>query len=166
MTSLKKIIIREMEFDDLKTVFALGESLFTADKWPVLYRTWDEYEIIERFISDSEFCLVAESGDKIVGFALGTIIEKKKSKWGYGYLLWLGVSKKSQGLGVGRKLINALTKRFVKGGVNIMMADTAEDNEEAQNFFKKHGFDKEEKHVYMFKNLSEQISQGKFFNLR
>ena len=50
--------------------------------------------------------------------------------------------------------------------VNIMMADTAEDNEEAQNFFKKHGFDKEEKHVYMFKNLSEQISQGKFFNLR
>jgi len=34
------IAIREMELEDLSVVFALGERLFTAEKWPNLYRTW------------------------------------------------------------------------------------------------------------------------------
>ena len=33
--------IREMELDDLPAVFKLGERLFTAEKQPNLYRTWD-----------------------------------------------------------------------------------------------------------------------------
>ena len=43
------LIVREMELEDLPKVFALGERLFTAEKWPNLYRTWDEYEVIELF---------------------------------------------------------------------------------------------------------------------
>ena len=37
--------IREMDIDDLATVFHLGEQLFTAEKWPNLYRSWDVYDL-------------------------------------------------------------------------------------------------------------------------
>lgn len=148
-----KVVIREMEFDDLPTAFHLGESLFTAGKWPVLYRTWDEYEIIERFLSDNEFCFVAERGKKLVGFVIGTLIEKAKGSWAYGYLIWLGVDLEHQGQGIGLKLINKITRRFIQEGAKMMMIDTAGNHAKNIEFFKKRGFDKSEPHVYMTKNL-------------
>jgi len=30
------VIVREMELEDLPAVYALGEAVFTADKWPSL----------------------------------------------------------------------------------------------------------------------------------
>jgi ribosomal protein S18 acetylase RimI-like enzyme len=71
--------IRPMEIDDLSKVFHLGEKLFEAEKLPNLYRTWDEFEVVELFHGDPEFCLVAEINKRIIGFALGTTI--KKSHW-------------------------------------------------------------------------------------
>jgi len=59
-----KITIREMNLDDLAPVYHLGEKLFTALEVPNLYRTWDEYELVELFSSDSDLCLVAESEKK------------------------------------------------------------------------------------------------------
>ena len=79
-----EIEIRQITLDDLPKVFALGERLFTADRWPALYRTWDEYEVVTYFASDTETCFVAYLEDKLVGFVLGTTIEKRKSSWMYG----------------------------------------------------------------------------------
>ena len=62
------LIIRQMEIDDLADVFHLGEKLFTASEVPNLYRTWDEYEVVNLFQSDPEFCLVAESEEEIMGY--------------------------------------------------------------------------------------------------
>lgn len=143
-----------MEFDDLKPVFDLGESLFTAEDWPVLYRIWDEYEIMERFIGDGEFCLVAEMGGKLAGFVIGTVTRKRRSRWIYGYILWMGVNKKFQKAGVGKKLFSAISRRFKKAGVNMLMADTSVENEKAIKFFEKSGFNRREEHLYLFKNLS------------
>lgn len=144
--------IRPLEFDDLSPVYHLGAKLFTAAKWPVLYRTWDQYEILERFIGDPGLCVVAESNEEIVGFAIGTIIEK--SSWSYGYLLWLGVDERMQSLGVGKKLHDKMERLFIKEGARIMMIDTASDNEKALAFFKRQGFDNIEEHVYLTKSLS------------
>ncbi len=143
--------IRQLEFDDLSPVYYLGTTLFTAEKWPVLYRTWDQYEILERFMSDSEFSLVAEQGDELVGFAIGTIIEKHS--WSYGYLLWLGVREDVQNEGVGKKLYEKMEMLFRKSGARIMMVDTAYDHKKAIGFFKKRGFENIEKHVYLTKSL-------------
>ena len=88
--------IREMEIDDLADVFHLGETVFKAENVPNLYRTWGEFEVVELFNSDSEFCLVAEAGKKIVGFALGTTIEKSHSAWKYGHLIWLKILRFAQ----------------------------------------------------------------------
>ncbi len=153
--SLKGLSVREMELDDLPAVYSLGENLFTAEQWPNLYRTWDEYELVEAFSSDGEFCLVAEIGDRIVGFVLGSLIEKRRSAWTYGWLVWFGVDPAMKNKGVGTKLYNHLTQQFIEHGARMMIVDTDFENHEALRFFRRHGFGDEIRHVYMSKNLTK-----------
>ncbi len=150
----RSVSIREMELDDLPSVFALGERLFTAGRSPTLYRTWDEYELVEIFASEGEFCLVAESEeDRLIGFALGTLMEKYGTAWTYGWLLWLGVDPDFNGRGVGSRLANRLTDIFIENGARIMLVDTDANNEPALRFFRNQGFNKEHQHIYLSKNL-------------
>jgi ribosomal protein S18 acetylase RimI-like enzyme len=143
-----------MELEDLPPVYALGEALFTAEQWPSLHRTWDEYEPVELFSSDGEFCFVAEEDGKLVGFILGTLIEKRNSAWTYGYVLWLGVDPNRKGRGIASRLLNKLTEVFIESGARMMLFDTDAENEPALRFFKHHGFGGEVQHVYMSKNLT------------
>lgn len=151
------VVVREMELEDLHRVYALGEKVFTADKWPNLYRTWDEYEIVDRFAADGETCLVAELDGEVVGFALGTVIEKRHSAWNYGYLLWLGVDPDVGPLGVGSKLFARMQDVCIENGARMMLVDTAAENERAIEFFHKQGFGNETGHMYLSKNLTHEI---------
>ncbi len=150
--------IREMALPDLPQVFALGRRLFTAEKWPTLYRSWDEYEIVELFDSDGEFCLVAETGRHIVGFALGTLMEKYGSPWRYGWLLWLGISQRHRGRGIAARLLNRLADLFIHHGARIMLVDTDAANEQAIHFFRAQGFGNDLMHVYLSRNFAEHPS--------
>jgi ribosomal protein S18 acetylase RimI-like enzyme len=154
--SEEQLEIRQMTIDDLAAVFHLGEKLFTSDFSPSMYRTWDAYEITTLFNSDSELCLVAEYDGQIVGFALGTTVEKQHSAWKYGYLVWIGVRPGLQKGGAGHKLFDELRQRMVEQGVRMMIIDTDADNEAGLRFFKKQGFDNIRKHVYMTLNLSRK----------
>lgn len=150
------ITIRKMEFEDLIEVFRLGEKIFSADKWTNLYRTWDEYELMSFFMSDEDYCFVAEDEkEKLVGFILGTIIEKNRSAWNYGYIVWLAIQPGLRGSGLGTRLVRYLTKIFKKEKVRIILADTQAQNKGALNFFKKLGFENEVPHVYLSKNIDE-----------
>jgi GNAT superfamily N-acetyltransferase len=51
---------------------------------------------------------VAEAEGQIVGFALGTTVEKHHSAWKYGYLVWLGVRPGMQKLQVGARLFREI----------------------------------------------------------
>lgn len=148
------IEVRPMEIGDLADVFHLGERLFTADKWPALYRTWDEFEVVSFFASDTDTCFVATHGGEVVGFALGNIIEKEKSAWTYGYCVWLGVDPHCSRNGVGTLLFNALRDQFIEMGARMILVDTDANNTPAINFFKKTGFDHENAHVYLSMNLT------------
>lgn len=150
------IMVREMELEDIPAVFALGEKLFPADKFPNLYRTWDEYELVDLFVSDGETCLVAELEDKIVGFALGTMIQKRRSAWTYGYLLWLGADTDVGPRGVGSKLFHRIQELFLEHGARMLLVDTAAENEQALRFFRKQGFGHEQGHVFLSKNVDAQ----------
>ena len=149
-----KIHIREMELDDLAAVFHMGEKLFTAREAPNLYRTWDEYELIELFYADSELCFVAEGDEKTLGFALGTTIEKEKSAWKYGHLVWLGVLPEYQRTGLGERIFNHVKEVMARRGVRMLVVDTEADNLQALRFFRKMGFGKPEEHIYLSLNLS------------
>ncbi|WP_305045170.1 GNAT family N-acetyltransferase [Geoalkalibacter sp.] len=152
----KRLRIRDMTIDDLSTVFHLGEEVFTAEYSPSLYRTWDEYEITTLFNSDSELCLVAEHEGQIVGFALGTTVEKHHSAWKYGYLVWLGVRPFMQKLRVGARLFREIKRRMREQGVRMIIIDTDAENEAAIRFFTKQGFGNVQEHVYMTLNLGRK----------
>lgn len=148
------IKIREMEIDDIATVYHIGEDLFKADEIPTMYRTWDPFEVTTLYNSDTEFCLVAEDQDRIVGFALGTTIIKDHSAWKYGYLIWLGVIPSYHKIGVAEKLFNRFKDIMLKEGVRMMMVDTPGENKRAIRFFNKMGFGPPKPHVYMTLNLA------------
>ncbi len=156
LTVEETVRIREMTIDDFPQVFHIGEAVFTAEYSKSLYRTWDEYEIITLFNSDSELCLVAEAGERILGFALGTTVKKHHSPWKYGYLVWLGVRRDIQKGQVGSRLFTELKRRMREQGVRMIMIDTSTDNEPAIRFFQKQGFDTIHEHVYMTLNLARK----------
>lgn len=148
-----RVAIRPMAFRDMNEVYELGTQLFTAEKWPTLYRAWDEHEILNLFDTEGEYCLVAEHEDRIVGFALGTMMKKPRNSWSYGWLLWLGVARRMKGRGIGARLINRLMDTFIEDGARMMLVDTDAENAEAIGLFRKLGFADEMKHVYLSKNL-------------
>ena len=149
------IELRQMHLEDLPAVSRLGQRLFTAEKLPTLYRSWDDHEILELFRSDEETCLVAEDDGKIVAFALGCMMDKPRSAWRYGWLEWLGVAPRYKRCGIARRLLNQLTQLFIDREARIMLVDTDEENVDALAFLRETGFGQETRHVYLSRNLDE-----------
>ena len=150
---LPSVEIREMELKDVAAVFELGQKLFTAEEWPSLYRSWDDHELAMLFSSDAETCLVAEADGKIVGFALGRVTEKPRSAWRYGLLMWLGVDRRFKRGGIATRLVRQLTGLFIDRDARLMLVDTAAKNHAALAFFRRNGFGREIRHVYLSQNL-------------
>jgi ribosomal protein S18 acetylase RimI-like enzyme len=111
----KRITIRNMEIDDLYPIYLIGEQIFTT-KSSNLYNFWDEHLVLQSFLSDPEYCVVAtvkeQDKETVVGFCFGTTIEKPRSSWKYAYLVWLGCSNDYQGLGLASQLYNVMLELF------------------------------------------------------
>jgi ribosomal protein S18 acetylase RimI-like enzyme len=160
MAERKSVEIRRMEVADIPAVYRLGADTFTAEKWPMLYRNWDEYEVTGLFNTDGDYCLVAESAeeelDRIRGFVLGTVISKPGSAWTYGYILWLCVRAGWQREGVASRLVDKLVETMIEEeGIRIIMSDTDPENERAVRFFERMGFDDRKAHVYLSSNVEQ-----------
>ncbi len=156
------IYVRELGIDDIAPVYHLGESLFTSDLYPYLYRTWDEWEVIGLYNTDPEYCLVAETDGELAGFILGTIITK--ASWTYGYILWLGVSPKYQRRGVADKLVDKVVARMIEDGARFMLVDTDPTNTSALKFFSRKGFGNTRQHIFLSMNLSKHEYYGKLID--
>lgn len=158
--------IREMQVDDIPAVVELGNTLFTAETSPTLYRCWEEAEVLQIYTADKETCLVATSNDRVIGFALGSLLEKPGSSWLYGWLDWLGVDPAFKRRRVAKRLTRQLQERFVEKGVRIMLVDTYEGNRSAVSFFRKFGFGQGIRHIYMSLNLDNhpKAIERKFMN--
>ncbi|HNT57481.1 MAG TPA: GNAT family N-acetyltransferase [Syntrophales bacterium] len=158
-----EINIREMDIDDIAHVFHLGEKLFKAQEVPNLYRTWDEFEVIQLYQSDSDLCFIAEEEDteKIIGFVLGTTVTKSHSAWKYGLMVWMGVDPAYRRYAVATRLFNELTEAMLEEGVRMLLVDTEADNLEALHFFRKMGFGNPQEHLYLTLNLAAKLKQWK-----
>lgn len=145
--------IRLAGIDDLAGVFHLGEALFRADAVSNLYRTWDEFAVTSQYNAEPEFMLVAVAGQSLVGFAIGSLIEKAGTAWNYAHLIWLGVHPDYAGQGVGSALFDAFQDLVREHEIRMMLVDTQADNEAAIRFFKSKGFTNPIDHIYMTLNL-------------
>lgn len=153
-----EIEVRPAHIDDLAAIFHLGERVFTSKEVSNLYRTWDEFEVTGLFNSEPEHMLVAECGDDMIGFALGTTIKKERSSWSYGHLVWLGVEPIFARRGVGSLLFDEFRKTMEKEGIRMLLVDTQADNAKAVAFFRRKGFDNPTDHIYMTLNLQKDDS--------
>jgi ribosomal protein S18 acetylase RimI-like enzyme len=161
LESLKNVNVREMGVDDIAAVYRLGNRLFKTQQTSTFYRTWDAYEVTNNFNQDPHFTLVAEtSKGRIIGFALGTTYENESGGWKYGYVLWMGVSPRWQGTGVGAELYHEMERRMHQDGVRMAFVDTARSNSGAIKFFKRMGYGKPEAEVWMRK-LLQRTRKGK-----
>ena len=152
---LPDIEVRTATIDDLAAIFHLGEKVFTSQEYSNLYRTWDEYEVTHLFNSEPDYVLVAVAGEQVCGFAMGTVIEKARSAWNYGHLLWLGVDPDFARCRVGSQLFDRFRELMTAAGIRMLMVDTQADNVPAINFFKRKGFENPTDHVYMTLNLDK-----------
>lgn len=153
-TGTKKVEIRQMDIDDLASVYHLGEELFTSEEFPLLYRTWEPYEVTSYFGNNPDYCLVAESDKKIVGFVLGTTIEKEGTAWKkYGYLSWIGVAGNFQRTHLGQRLYRRVETMLREEGSRMMIADTQGDNLRAKSFLESMGFSVASEHLWLTKTL-------------
>jgi ribosomal protein S18 acetylase RimI-like enzyme len=149
-----EVDIRQMEIDDIGSVYHLGERLFTSDEFPILYRTWDAYEVTDHFTSDPDYCLVADATEGVVGFILATTIEKEGTAWKkYGYVSWIGVDEPFQRTNLGFHLYRRLEERFKDDGVRMIIADTEANNEGAIAFFRAIGFSASRQHLWLTKTI-------------
>lgn len=149
-----EINIRQMEIDDLATVYHLGEALFTSEEFPILYRTWDPFEVTDYFTSDPDYCLVAECDGQIVGFILANTIEKEGTAWKrYGYVAWMGVDEAFQRTHLGRRMYHRMEEKLQEDGVRMVIADTEGNNKAAIDFFKAMGFSPRSDHVWLAKTM-------------
>ena len=156
----KHITVRNMEIKDLNSVYDLGNIIFTSNHSNI-WNFWDEDTVMHNYINDPEFCIVAtakigKEAEKVVGFAFGTTIEKPKSSWKYGYLIWTGCDPNYQGLGLASQLYNTMVELFAIEKVRMLMIDTQVNNEAAIKFFRKLGFGHDEKHVYLCNKPMEE----------
>jgi ribosomal protein S18 acetylase RimI-like enzyme len=155
----KKITVRNMEVEDLHPVYSMGERVFTKE-FSNIHHFWDEHTVMSSYLSDAEFCVVAtvpnkkSSTERIVGFAFGTTIEKPRSSWKYGWLVWLGCDPDFQGVGLATQLYNTMAELFALEKVNMILVDTQASNEGALAFFRKQGFGQDEEHVYLSNSTS------------
>ena len=151
--TLANIEIRQAQIDDLAAIFHLGEQVFTPQDVANLYRTWDEVEITGLFNSEPENIRVAEQNDQVIGFAMGTTINKAGSAWSYGHLLWLGVAPTFARAGIGDLLFSRFKELMQEKGIRILLVDTQADNDPALAFFRRQGFENPTDHVYMTMHL-------------
>lgn len=150
------IKIRAATIDDLSEIFHMGERLFTPQGATNLYRTWDEYEVTRLFNTEPEYMLVADTADQVVGFLLGSVIEKRNTAWNYGHLLWLGIDPDFSRQGIAGRLFERYRDLVQAVGVRMLMVDTQADNDNAIRFFQSKGFANPIDHVYMALNLETQ----------
>lgn len=147
-------VIRQIEIDDISAVYHLGEQLFTSEDLPILYRTWYPNEVTEHFSYEPDYCFVAEKDERIIGFILGTTMEKEGTAWRrYGYVSWIGVDEDHKRSGLGVRLYRKLEEQLLRDGVRMVIADTQGNNRDAIAFLKGLGFSVRSQHVWLAKTL-------------
>jgi ribosomal-protein-alanine N-acetyltransferase len=116
-----------MRLGDLDAVLALEEELFAPDTWTAaMYRD-------ELAHTDSRYYLVAEDGDRVVGYA-GLIAYDDEA-----HVATIGVAGNRQGEGIGAELLDALLTEADRRSP-VVLLEVRADNEVAQGLYRRRGF--------------------------
>jgi len=119
-------VIENMALADLDEVLAIENNLFASP--------WSEWMFKAEIESERSFCLVARSGENIVGYAVLNCFEKE------GHLMNLAVTDNYQHRGIGSILTCKLIEEAMSGGVRRLTLEVRPSNVYARKLYKKFGF--------------------------
>ena len=100
---------------------------------------------------DSDLVLVAEVNEKVAGVIVGTIDGTRA------YFYRLAVDPALQGMGLGRKLVEAIESKFRQRGVSRIIIMVNQDNERVLPFYHSLGYELQ-KYVTLSKTLSSKVA--------
>ena len=119
--------LRPMRLADLPAVLVLEEQLFAPDTWTAaMYRD-------ELSRTDTRWYLVAEDGDRVVGYA-GLIAYPDEA-----HVATIGVAAARQGEGIGALLLDELLAEADRRSP-VVLLEVRADNELAQGLYRRRGF--------------------------
>ncbi|MGY1591573.1 ribosomal protein S18-alanine N-acetyltransferase [Geodermatophilus sp. SYSU D00708] len=122
-----RVRLRPMRLADLAAVLELEEELFAPDTWTAaMYRD-------ELSRTDTRYYLVAEDGDRLVGYA-GLIAYDDEA-----HVATIGVAADRQGEGIGAQLLDALLEEADRRSP-VVLLEVRADNEVAQGLYRRRGF--------------------------
>lgn len=137
---MNKIRIRQFRKKDKSALIRILDDIFNqedrrAAKKDIIFET----ELKKDHIRDDWIYWIAEMDKKIIGFVGIIVYSKSKSSW----ISWLGIRKKFQGKGVGKKLLEHAIKEAKKTKAKNLLVEggTLPMFQKANNLYRKYGFE-------------------------
>lgn len=143
------MIIRKLKNEEVKEIAPL--MLYLYEKWdeidPIdkIDKKWflsnKQYSYLKKILEDkNKLFLVAEENNKLIGYLLAEIEERKPFLQKAGYIAETYAIPESRGKGVGTALFRKAIEWFEKNKLNWIMVGTHSLDEEAISFWEGRGF--------------------------
>jgi ribosomal protein S18 acetylase RimI-like enzyme len=138
---MKEINVRPMKEGDIKQAAdihsrVVREGLGQSTNYPI-------EELFKSYIKKSpKTCLIAEKDNKVAGFVIGSIKEWSFGVERSGWIEMVEVDPNYMGIGIGKKLGEALIQYFKKEKIKEVYTSVKWDGGDLIAFFQSIGFDK------------------------
>ncbi len=123
-----KLTLRPYRPEDFETLHAIDQACYTPE---IAYSKWDLRGYLR--LPDAD-CLIAKAGGKTVGFILSAFEGR------IGHLITIDVVEAFRRSGVGTALLRAAEEKLASSGVDLLVLETATNNEAAISFWRKHRY--------------------------
>ena len=141
ISSVLRIVIRQVRKEDLDNVVALDEqvtAIAKPDYWKDIYDRYAERRLDERF-----FLVAQASGDAAQPPLLGYIVGEVRT-WEFGsepcgWVFAFSVEPGTREQGIGEKLFDAISQKFKQAGIHTMRTMVARQNQLHMAFFRSEG---------------------------
>jgi len=142
---MEKLIIRKATFDDLDRLLSFEQGVITTERPfdPTLKGDPNKYYDIEKMIDAPDVeLLVAELDGKIIASGYARIEDAKPylQHAQHAYLGFMYVSPEYRGMGVNKKIIDALTSWSLGKNITELRLDVYMSNEAAIKAYERAGF--------------------------
>jgi [ribosomal protein S18]-alanine N-acetyltransferase len=128
LAAMTDVAIRAYEARDFAALHRLDQRCFVPG---IAYSKWS----LQYFLSQPQAdCLLAEEGNKIVGFILA------EENPPLAHIITLDVAPEKRRSGLGSALLNAMEKNFRYHEVRSVLLETSVDNESGIAFWEHHGY--------------------------
>ena len=124
-----EIKLRQASVDDLAAIMQIERECFVRD-------AWSEQNMLDELAAAHTYYLVAQIGDRVVGYAgLSNLAGSAQAD-----IQTIAVSLDTRGLGIGRKIMFALTAEAKSRGAREILLEVRADNTVAQKLYRVFGF--------------------------